>query len=188
MRLDLALRAVAEAEALEVDDADLRAEAERTAERMEVDPATLRDRLDRSGGWSTLRAERRKMLALRWLMDNATVTDPDGVPIAAEHLAEPEPLSDGAEAGEPGEGGADATAGRTSDSEADHAPDAGGAGIDPASDSSDGAGIVAAAGGDGLDAPAEAPPGDADAPQPDTEAVSSDPGTTRRRRRWIPRP
>ncbi|MCY3560129.1 MAG: trigger factor [bacterium] len=181
VRLDLALRAVAVAEALDVDDADLRAEAERTAERMELDPATLRDRLDRSGGWSALRAERRKMLALRWLMDNATVTNADGVPIAAEHLAEPEPPSDGTEAGEAGEDHAAATAGHTTDGEADPAPAAGArdAGIDSASDSEVGA---------GLDAPEVNPAGDADAPQAGTEAVSSDPGTTRRRRRWIPRP
>ena len=91
VRLDLGLRAVAEAEALEVDDADLQADAERTAERMELDPAEVRDRLDRSGGWSTLRAERRKALALDWLMDHATVTDTDGAPIARELLAVPLP-------------------------------------------------------------------------------------------------
>ncbi|MDE0653839.1 MAG: trigger factor [bacterium] len=81
VRLDLGLRAVAEAEELAVDDADLRAEADRTAERMELDPAEVRDRLDRGGGWSSLRAERRKAMALDWLMDHATVNDPDGVPI-----------------------------------------------------------------------------------------------------------
>ena len=91
VRLDLALRAVAEAEALDVDEADLQTDAERTAERMELDPAEVRDRLDRSGGWSTLRAERRKALALDWLMERATVTDPEGAPIARELLAAPQP-------------------------------------------------------------------------------------------------
>ncbi|MYI55913.1 MAG: trigger factor [Acidimicrobiia bacterium] len=90
VRLDLALRAVADAEGLEVDDADLQAEAERTAERLELDPAEVRDRLGRSGGWSTLRAERRKAMALDWLMENAAVTDPDGIAIAPELLAPPQ--------------------------------------------------------------------------------------------------
>ena len=93
VRLDLGLRAVADAEALDVDAADLAADAERTAERMDLDPAEVRSRLDRSGGWSTLRAERRKEMAFDWLMDNVTVTDPDGAPIAAELLAPPEPAS-----------------------------------------------------------------------------------------------
>ncbi len=90
VRLDLGLRAVADAEALEVNDADLQADAEHTAQRMELDPAEVRDRLDRSGGWSTLRAERRKAMALDWLMDHVTVTDADGAPIARELLRAPE--------------------------------------------------------------------------------------------------
>ena len=90
VRLDLALRAVADAEELEVDEADLRTEAERTAERLELDPAEVRDRLARSGGWSTLRAERRKAMALDWLMENAAVTDPDGFAIDRELLAPPQ--------------------------------------------------------------------------------------------------
>lgn len=89
VRLDLALRAVADAEALAVDDVDLQTDAQRTAERLELDPAEVRDQLDRSGGWSTLRAERRKAMALDWLMDHATVTDPDGAPIDRELLAPP---------------------------------------------------------------------------------------------------
>ena len=91
VRLDLGLRAVADAEALDTDDADLQADADRTAERMELDPAEVRDRLDRSGGWSTLRAERRKAMALEWLMDHATVTDTDGAPVARELLAVRQP-------------------------------------------------------------------------------------------------
>ena len=99
VRLDLGLRAVADAESLRVDDDDLHADAARTAERMELDPAEVRSRLDRTGGWSTLRAERRKAMALDWLMDNATVTDPDGAPIAPELLAVPQPeIDDGPQA------------------------------------------------------------------------------------------
>jgi trigger factor len=91
VRLDLGLRAVADAESLHVDDADMQADAERIAERMEFDPAEMRGSLDRIGGWSTLRAERRKAMALEWLMDNATLTDPDGEPVDRELLAVPEP-------------------------------------------------------------------------------------------------
>lgn len=100
VRLDLGLRSVADAESLQVDDADLQAEAERTAERMELDPAEVRGRLDRGGGWSTLRAERRKAMALEWLMDNATLTDPDGDPVDRELLAVPAPEPDDVPQGE----------------------------------------------------------------------------------------
>ncbi len=86
-RLDLALRAVADAEALAVDESDLQTEVQSTAERMELDPEEVRARLDRGGGWSTLRADRRKAMALDWLMAHVTVTDPEGKPIARELLA-----------------------------------------------------------------------------------------------------
>ena len=90
VRLDLGLRAVADAESLEVDDADLQADAERTAERMDLDPGEVRGRLDRSGGWSALRAERRKAMALDWLMENATAIDPDGAAVDPALLAPPD--------------------------------------------------------------------------------------------------
>ena len=152
VRLDLGLRAVADAEGLEVDDADLRVDAERTAERMELDPAEVRDRLDRGGGWSALRAERRKALALDWLMDHATVTDADGgAPIGRELLAEP--LSDLDAAGD-------------LDDEFEAGFEAGyGAGFDDAVEDS----LVDAAG---------AHPGDAVAPEPDPAPLPDERGTT----------
>ena len=194
VRLDLALRAVADAESLDVVPEELSADVDRTAERMELDPGAVRGRLDDIGGWSTLRAERRKLLALHWLMDNAAVTDPDGVPIARELLAEPDPPGDGAEAGDTGEDGA--TAADRYKEEVDVDPDPDGDAADPGDDDRDPEGedpgsvsggdpvIDAAAGGAaGLDVPGKAPRGDGGAPQPGAEDVSSDPEAPPRRRR-----
>ena len=158
VRLDLGLRAVADAEALDTDDADLQADADRTAERMELDPAEVRERLDRSGGWSTLRAERRKAMALDWLMDHTTVIDPDGVPVARELLAIPQPDLAG---GDEEDGGFDEDEVDTFDDDLD---------LDELID-------LDAEGESGLD----------DAPQDEAETVSSTEGKPARRRRWIPR-
>ena len=158
VRLDLGLRAVADAEALDTDDADLQADADRTAERMELDPAEVRERLDRSGGWSTLRAERRKAMALDWLMDHTTVIDPDGVPVARELLAIPQPDLAG---GDEEDGGFD-------EDEVDTFDD------DPGLDEL-------------IDLDAEGESGPEVAPQDEAETVSSTEGKPARRRRWIPR-
>ena len=91
VRLDLALRAVAAAEELEPDEADLAASAERAAAGLDLDPAELAERLAGTGGWSALRAERRKDMALDWLMEHVTVTDTEGEPISPEALAAPDP-------------------------------------------------------------------------------------------------
>ena len=90
VRLDLGLRAVADAEALEVSEADLAAEADRIAARAELDPEAFRDGLDESGGWSQMRAGYRKELALQWLVGNVALRDPDGGSIAGELLRVPE--------------------------------------------------------------------------------------------------
>ena len=89
VRLDLGLRAVADAEALEVTDADLADEADRVAALMELDPEEFRRKLDESGGWSPMRAGLRKELALQWLAENAALRDPDGASIAGELLSGP---------------------------------------------------------------------------------------------------
>ncbi|MCY3925581.1 MAG: trigger factor [bacterium] len=90
VRLDLGLRAVADAEALEVTDADLAAEADRVAALMELDPEEFRRKMDESGGWSPMRAGLRKELALQWLAENAALRDPDGASIAGELLTAPD--------------------------------------------------------------------------------------------------
>jgi len=93
VRLDLGLRAVADAEALDASDADLAAEADRIAARMGLDSESLNRRLDETGGWSPIRAGLRKELALQWLAANVTLRDPTGASIPGELLREPE--SDG---------------------------------------------------------------------------------------------
>ena len=170
VRLDLGLRAVADAEALDTDDADLQADADRTAERMELDPAEVRERLDRSGGWSTLRAERRKAMALDWLMDHATVIDPDGVPVARELLAGPQPDLAG---GDGEDGGFDVDV--DVDLDLDEL-------IDPGLDELIDPGLDEL-----IDVGVEAESGLDDAPQDEAETVSSTEHKPARRRRWIPR-
>ena len=162
VRLDLALRAVADAEALAVDDADLQVEADRTAEHLELDPAEVHDRLDRSGGWSTLRAERRKAMALDWLVDHATVTDPDGAPLARELLRPP------------------------GDDEEHEAEFDGTLEADPDEGFDLGAGLDVGAELDG-DVAADPRADPDDVPRDGAETVSSPEDDAIRRRRWLPR-
>lgn len=203
VRLDLALRAVAAAEELDVEASDLQTEADRTAEHMELDPAEVRDHLDRSGGWSSLRAERRKAMALEWLMEHAAVTDPDGAPIARELLTLPQPPSAGLDdepedpehpAGESDEpADPDCPAGE-SDEPAD--PDAPEATADEPADPEDPAGESDepvdpdGPAGESEDAAAgerHEDPGAADATRQEVEPVSSTEGEPARRRRWLPK-
>ena len=68
VKADLALRAVADAEAVEADDDDLEAEIARLAERLGEKPAALRRRLDRGDQLPAVRSDIRKSKALAWLI------------------------------------------------------------------------------------------------------------------------
>ena len=86
VRADLALRALAEAEALEVTDDELAAEIEAMAQRMDLRPEEVRDRLARGGRIAAVRSEQRKAKALAWLLDHVDVVDEDGSPVSREDL------------------------------------------------------------------------------------------------------
>ena len=81
VRVDLALRALVRAEDLEPTDEEIDEELETTAAAMKVTTDLLRTNLRDTGRAIIFRAEVAKMKASRWLTDNVTYVDPDGVEI-----------------------------------------------------------------------------------------------------------
>ena len=92
VKVDLALRAVAEAERLEAGDEAIDAELERVAAGADVhaDAGELRDRLTANGGLASLRADLTKQTAMTWVLDRAVLVDPDGEVVDPEALEFPE--------------------------------------------------------------------------------------------------
>lgn len=81
VKVDLALRAVATAEALEVTDDDLEAEYGRIALQVRQKPAQVRSAYERNDAVADLVAQLRKSKALDWLVHHVELVDPDGHPI-----------------------------------------------------------------------------------------------------------
>ena len=81
VRVDLALRALVKAEDLEPTDDEIDKELETTAASMNVTAELLRTNLRDTGRVITFRAEVAKMKASRWLTDNVTYVDPEGIEI-----------------------------------------------------------------------------------------------------------
>ncbi|MHB8380412.1 MAG: trigger factor [Acidimicrobiales bacterium] len=81
VRVDLALRALVKAEDLEPTNEEIDEELATTAASMDVAPDVLRTNLRDTGRVITFRAEVAKMKASRWLTDNVTYVDPEGVEI-----------------------------------------------------------------------------------------------------------
>jgi trigger factor len=97
VRIDLAMRALVKAESLEPTPEEIDEELESTAKSMNVEADLLRENLRNSGRVVSFNAEVAKMKASRWLSDNVTFVDPDGVEIDRQllredqsHEAEPE--------------------------------------------------------------------------------------------------
>ena len=86
VRIDLGLRALVKAEKIEPTEAEVEEELISTAEAMSTKPEILRQNLRDSGRVVTFQAEVAKMKASRWLNDNVTFVDPDGVEIDRELL------------------------------------------------------------------------------------------------------
>jgi trigger factor len=76
--LDLALRAVADAEGIEVDEDDLAEAIAEMAAQVGLDAAVLRQRLERAGRLPAVRSEQRKAKALEWLEAHVEVVDDQG--------------------------------------------------------------------------------------------------------------
>jgi trigger factor len=90
VKADLALRALAEAESIEVTDEDIDAEIARLAERYGRKPADLRKQLDRADQLPAVRSDVRKAKALEWLVENVQVVDEDGNPVDRADLTPPD--------------------------------------------------------------------------------------------------
>ena len=90
VRVDLALRALADAEEITVDDQELAAEIERLARQTNQDARALASRLARSGGLEQLRSDVRNEKAVGWLADSVDLVDEQGAPMDRTLLLEAE--------------------------------------------------------------------------------------------------
>ncbi len=86
---DLALRAVAEAEAFAVSDEEIDAEIHRIAHQVGEKPATLRRRFERADGLVAVRSDVEKSKALAWLIEHAEIVDEEGRPVVRADLEPP---------------------------------------------------------------------------------------------------
>jgi trigger factor len=78
VKVDLALRAVAAAEGMEVADDDLEAEYQRIGIQVNEKTANVRKAYERNDAVADLVAQLRKSKALEWLLHTVEVVDPDG--------------------------------------------------------------------------------------------------------------
>lgn len=78
VKADLALRAVAATENIEVTDAEVDEEIARLADRTGAKPAQLRKEIDRGRGVEAVRSELSRGKALQFLVDHAVVLDEEG--------------------------------------------------------------------------------------------------------------
>ena len=96
VKLDLALRAVATAEGMEITDDDLDAEYARIAVQVKQKPAAVRKAYETNDAVGEITAQLRKTRALDWLLEHLEVVDTDGAPIdRAVLLAEHDHHHDG---------------------------------------------------------------------------------------------
>ena len=94
VKVDLALRAVAEAEGIECTDEDLTEEVEGVAARVGQPAEEVRERFERAGQVSAIRSDIKKRKALEWLIERAEVLDADGAAIDRSELELPEEPED----------------------------------------------------------------------------------------------
>jgi trigger factor len=78
IKVDLALRAVGEAEALEVTEDDLEKHFSQLARQYGVDADEIRQNLERAGQMPAVRSEILKGKALDWVLERVSVVDEDG--------------------------------------------------------------------------------------------------------------
>ena len=89
VKVDLALRAVAEAEGIECTDDELEDDLQGVAERVGQSVDEVRERFERVGQMSAVRSDIRKRKALGWRLERVEVVDPDGQPIDRSELELP---------------------------------------------------------------------------------------------------
>lgn len=81
VKVDLALRAVADQEAIECTDDELDDEIEETAQRLDEKPSRVRAEFERGGQLAAVRSDIRKRKALDWLLERVEIVDEAGQPI-----------------------------------------------------------------------------------------------------------
>jgi trigger factor len=86
VKVDLALRALVEAEAIEVTDEELDEELAAMGERLEMDATEVRQQLEQAGRLPAVRSDRRKAKAMRWLVENVELVDEEGNPVSRDDL------------------------------------------------------------------------------------------------------
>jgi len=84
VKIDLALRAVAAAEGIEVDDAEIEAEYARVAMQVGQKARQVRLAYERNDAVPELIAQIRKSKALDWLLHHVEMVDPEGHPLDAD--------------------------------------------------------------------------------------------------------
>jgi len=91
VKADLALRSVADAEALEATDEEVDAEIERIAQAAGQKAAAVRKQLDRNDQLPAVRSDIRKGKALTWLSEHVEIADEEGKIIDRAELMNPTP-------------------------------------------------------------------------------------------------
>ena len=96
VRVDLALRAVADAEEIEVTDDDLEEEYQQVAERVGQKVEQVRRQFERNEQVALVRSDVRKRKALEWLTETVEIVDENGAPVERTSLeiAEPDGQAD----------------------------------------------------------------------------------------------
>jgi trigger factor len=98
VKVDLALRAVAEAQNISADDDEVDIELNRIATQAGRKVAQVRKVYEQNDALGELVAQIRKSKAVDWLLRNSTLVDPDGNPISADTLFGEEDGSNGDDA------------------------------------------------------------------------------------------
>jgi trigger factor len=86
VKADLALRAVADAERLDLSDDELESELDRMAVSYQMKPAELRRNLERNDQMPAVRSDLRKNKALEWLVEHVEIVDAEGHPVDRAQL------------------------------------------------------------------------------------------------------
>jgi trigger factor len=94
VKADLALRALADAEELDVTEEDIDAEIVRLAEALGQPAAQVRRNLVSGDRLPAVRSDLRKGKALAWLLEHVDVVDPEGKPIERAELQAPSAAGD----------------------------------------------------------------------------------------------
>ena len=97
VRVDLALRAVVDAETIEVSDDEVEVEVASIAERVGEEAAKVRADLERAEQVPAVRSDIKKQKALEWLVEHVSIVDDDGDPIDRADLEIPADDADDAD-------------------------------------------------------------------------------------------